>query len=377
MVGLADVAQIARAREMESMKSLRLLAVVSVIGGVLAYPSRTQPIYAAANGMQAGATASHGAEVYANNCAMCHGKNREGNPPVFPSLVGVGSRLTADQISTIVQNGRGKMPPASGVKGADVAAVVAFVSTGDAPPAAPAPAMAVAPATGQGTSLADAGAKVYAQNCSFCHGRDTMGGESGPDLTRSKLVHDDVNGDKISDVVRQGRNGDKKMPAFNLSADEMNGLVAFIHRTAIAASKQTGSRKGVDVADLQTGDLEAGKRYFNGAGTCSTCHSPTGDLAGVASRYQGLALEERMLYPRRVESKVAVTLPNGQTIAGTLAYHDEFVIGMRDGSGVYHSWRVGDVKYKIDAPVNAHADLLPKYSDADIHNLMAYIQTLR
>ena len=363
------------------MKSLRLLAVVSTIGGLMVYPGRTRTIFAAANDIQASASAAHGAEVYANNCAMCHGKNREGNAPVFPTLVGVGSRLTPAQISTIVQNGRGKMPPASGVKGDDVAAVVAFVSGGDAAPAAPASppaaAMVASPAGGQGSALADAGSKIYQQNCSFCHGRDTMGGESGPDLTRSKLVHDDVKGDKISDVVRQGRTGEKKMPAFNFSADEMDSLVAFIHRTANAAAKTVGGRKGVDVADLQTGNLEAGRKYFNGEGKCSSCHSPTGDLAGVATRYQGLALEERMLYPRRVDSKVAVTLPSGQTISGTLAYRDEFVIGMHDGAGTYHSWRVGDVKYKIDSPVDAHVEQLPKYSDADIHNLMAYIQTLR
>jgi cytochrome c oxidase cbb3-type subunit 3 len=227
------------------------------------------------------------------------------------------------------------------------------------------------------SSPADAGAKVYQQNCTFCHGRDAMGGESGPDLTRSKLVHDDVGGDKISEVVRLGRNGAKMMPAFNLSGDEMADLVAFLHRTEAAAAKMSGNRKGVDVSDLQTGNVDAGKRYFNGAGTCSTCHSPTGDLAGVATRYRGLELEERMLYPRKVLSHVVVTLPSGETIAGTLAYRDEFVIGMRDASGTYRSWKVSDIKYKIDAPVNAHVDLLPKYTDTDIHDLMAYIQTLR
>jgi len=361
------------------MKSFRILAIVSAIGGLCLYQGRTRPVFAAPRGIQTAtaATISHGAEVYASNCAMCHGKNREGNPPVFPSLVGVGARLTPDQISTIIQNGRGKMPPASAVKGDDVTAVVAFLTAGDKLVAAPPSVMASMPATGQTSALADAGGKVYQQNCSFCHGRDTMGGESGPDLTRSTLVHDDVNGDKISEVVRLGRNGDKKMPAFNLSSDEMNSLVAFIHRSANAAATMTGKRRGVDVSDLQTGDLEAGKRYFNGAGTCSTCHSPTGDLAGVASRYRGLELEERMLYPRKVLSRITVTLPSGETVAGTLAYQDEFVVGMRDATGTYHSWRVGDVKYKVNSPVNAHVELLPKYSDADVHNLMAYIQTLR
>jgi cytochrome c oxidase cbb3-type subunit 3 len=234
----------------------------------------------------------------------------------------------------------------------------------------------VAPAAQTSTS-ADAGAKVYQQNCTFCHGRDAMGGESGPDLTRSKLVHDDVGGDKIAEVVRLGRTGAKMMPAFNLSAVEMADLVAFLHRTETAAAKLSGNRKGVDVSDLQTGNVDAGRRYFNGAGTCSTCHSPTADLAHVATRYTGLELEQRMLYPRKVLSHVVVTLRSGETIAGTLAYRDEFVIGMRDASGSYRSWKVGDVKYKIDAPVNAHVDLLPKYTDADIHDLMAYIQTLR
>ena len=76
----------------------------------------------------------------------------------------------------------------------------------------------------------------------------------------------------------------------------------------------------MDVSDLQTGNAEAGKRYFNGAGGCATCHSPTGDLAGIASRYQGLELEKQMLYPRHAKSKVTVTLASGQTISGTLAY---------------------------------------------------------
>ena len=104
----------------------------------------------------------------------------------------------------------------------------------------------------------------------------------------------------------------------------------------------------MDVSDLQTGNVEAGKQYFNGAGGCATCHSPTGDLAGIASRYQGLELEEQMLYPRHAKSKVTVTLASGQTIAGTLAYLDEFTIGLIDSTGSYRSWRTRDVQYKVD-----------------------------
>ncbi len=222
-----------------------------------------------------------------------------------------------------------------------------------------------------------AGGSLFQQNCAFCHGRDAGGGETGPDLTRSKLVTADVGGDKIGDVVLHGR-AEKGMPAFsNFSPEQIADLAAFIHSQQAKAMAQSGKRKGVDVSDLQTGNVEAGKAYFNGAGGCASCHSPTGDLAGIATRYEGLQLEERMLYPKDVKSKVTVTLPSGETLAGTLAYLDEFTIGMRDASGSYHSWRVGDVKYKVDAPVEAHVAQFPKYSDADIHNLMAYIQTLR
>jgi len=223
--------------------------------------------------------------------------------------------------------------------------------------------------------LIQQGSALFARDCSFCHGRDASGGESGPDLTRSKLVTQDVDGDKIGPVVRNGR-PEKGMPPFNVSDAQIAALMAFIHTQQRTATARKGGRKGVDVADLQTGTIEAGKQYFNGAGGCATCHAPTGDLAGIASRFEGLALEEQMLYPKNAKSKVTVSHA-GQTIAGTLEYLDEFTVGLVDATGVYRSWRTADVQYKVDAPVNAHVDLFVKYTDADIHNLMAYLQTLR
>jgi len=229
--------------------------------------------------------------------------------------------------------------------------------------------------------LVQKGKTQFQQDCSFCHGRDAQGGESGPDLTRSKLVAADVKGEKIGVVVRTGRL-EKGMPPFDRTDDQIAALAAFIHTqrdNAISGTgiRGVGGRKGVDPSDLQTGNVEAGKQYFNGAGGCATCHSPTGDLTGIASRLQGLELEEQMLYPRHAKSKVAVTLASGEVISGTLAYLDEFTVGLVDSSGSYHSWRTKDVQYKVDAPVNAHVDLFSKYTDDDIHNLMAYLQTLR
>jgi cytochrome c oxidase cbb3-type subunit 3 len=224
--------------------------------------------------------------------------------------------------------------------------------------------------------LVQNGAGLFRQDCSFCHGRSAGGGESGPDLTRSKLVTSDVDGDKIAPVVRHGR-PDRGMPPFDRSDDQIAAIVAFIHTQQIKALTRTGGRRGVDPSDLQTGNAEAGKRYFNGAGGCATCHSPTGDLAGIASRHQGLELERQMLYPRQAKSKVTVTVASGQTVAGTLEYLDEFTVGLIDATGSYRSWRSRDVKVKIVSPVDAHVALFEQYTDDDIHNLMAYLQTLR
>jgi cytochrome c oxidase cbb3-type subunit III len=226
-------------------------------------------------------------------------------------------------------------------------------------------------------ALVQSGSALFRRDCSFCHGRDAGGGESGPDLTRSRLVTEDVGGNKIGLVVRNGR-PDKGMPRFDFSDQEIAGLAAFIHtQLNNAGHAKIGGRKGVDASDLQTGNAEAGKQYFNGAGGCATCHSPDGDLAGIASRYQGLQLEEQMLYPKHVKPKVTVTTASGEIISGTLEYLDEFTVGLIDPTGVYRSWRTRDVQYKVDPGLNAHVELFSKYTDADIHNLMAYLQTLR
>ncbi|HEX4750819.1 MAG TPA: cytochrome c, partial [Bryobacteraceae bacterium] len=220
------------------------------------------------------------------------------------------------------------------------------------------------------------GQALFQQNCAFCHGKDAGGGETGPDLTGSALVASDVHGNNISEVVRHGR-PEKGMPAFQLPDPDMTAIVAFIHMRRDYEEAHPGGRRRVEVADLQTGNVALGKQYFDGAGKCVSCHSPSGDLKGVSRRLVGLKLEEALLFPSNAKAKVTVTLPSGKTLTGDLKYRDEFAIGMVDQDGWYHSWPVSAIKYKIDDPVQAHAELLGKYTDDDVHNLMAYLQTLK
>jgi cytochrome c oxidase cbb3-type subunit 3 len=216
--------------------------------------------------------------------------------------------------------------------------------------------------------------------CGFCHGRDASGGEGGPDLTRSTLVAEDTRGDKIGPLLRAGR-VDRGMPAFDLNEGDLTAIVAFIHDQKTKAESLAGGRRGVDVEDLQTGNAERGRQYFNGAGGCSKCHSASGDLAGVGRRFQGLALLQRMLYPASrpapAPPTVSVTLPSGQIITGKLAYRDEFTIALIDSAGWYRSWALAAVKSTINDPLDAHFDQLGKYSDDDMHDVFAYLQTLR
>jgi mono/diheme cytochrome c family protein len=223
-----------------------------------------------------------------------------------------------------------------------------------------------------------AGQPIFSAQCGFCHGRDAMGGETGPDLTRAASVAADVRGDTLGPLVRNGR-VDKGMPAFSLGDADLAAVVAFIHDQKSKAASLTGGRRGVELADLQTGNAEAGKQYF--AGACSKCHSPTGDFAGLAKRLEGLALLQRMLYPTgavaAARAKVTITPPSGAAITGSLAYRDEFTIALTDSTGAYRAFLTDRVKFTVDNPLEAHVEQLGKYTDDDMHNVLAYLHTLR
>jgi cytochrome c oxidase cbb3-type subunit 3 len=220
----------------------------------------------------------------------------------------------------------------------------------------------------------------FGAQCGFCHGRDAAGGEQGPDLTRSELIAQDVKGDKLGPLVRAGR-VDAGMPSFRLDDAELTAIAAFIHRQMDDFSALGGGRRTVEPEDLATGNAADGRAYFNGAGGCSGCHSATGDLSGVAGRYQGLALLQRMLYPSGrpapAPPKAIFTLPSGQTLVASLAAEDEFSVTVTDALGAPQTYRKNAVKVSIENPMAAHFEQLGKYTDASMHNVLAYLDTLK
>lgn len=275
-----------------------------------------------------------------------------------------------------------------------VAAALAAFSTSLPAQQAPAAAPTNVPATPSAppadkkldVDMVESGQKVFQTNCSFCHGANAKGGESGPDLLRSVLVLDDEGGNKIGVVIHEGR-PDKGMPKFPLTDEQIAGISAFLHDRIHAAAE----RGSYQILNIVTGDAKKGEVYFNGPGGCTSCHSVTGDLAHIGSKLDAVTVQQHIVMPRefrwgpraasappsskRQTVTVTVTQPNGEIVNGKLAQIDDFTVALVDESGEYHSFtRNGDTpKVEVHDPLKAHTDMLLKYSDADIHNLTAYL----
>ena len=204
-------------------------------------------------------------------------------------------------------------------------------------------------------------------------------------MLRSVLVLDDENGKTIGPVILRGR-PDKGMPRFPFTPQQIADIAAFLHNSI----KNAIDRDSYKILNIVTGDPKAGAAYFNGAGRCSSCHSVTGDLKGVGAKYEPVTLQGKMLQPNYSWTEgnpphtvfaisVTVTLASGEAVTGALVYYDDFNVALRDPNGAYHSFtRTKDVpRVEIHNRLQAHLDMLSRYTDADIHNLTAYLVTLK
>ncbi|MDQ6678846.1 MAG: cytochrome c [Acidobacteriota bacterium] len=234
----------------------------------------------------------------------------------------------------------------------------------------------------------DRGKALYGVNCNFCHGSDARGGEGGPNLLRSEMVLNDKNGEGITAIVQNGR-PDQGMPKFPLSAAQISDIAAYIHNFKVG---------GYDVSrmtplSILVGDAKAGEVYFNAQ--CASCHSATGDLKGIASKITDpKALQNFYLMPggggrgprgggaspyTLSPTTVTVSLPSGEKAEGRLGRIDDFIVSVILPDGTQRSFRRdGDTpEVVIHDPLQPHKNLLPKYTDTDIHNLTSYLVTLK
>ena len=229
------------------------------------------------------------------------------------------------------------------------------------------------------------GKQTFGANCSFCHGSDARGGETGPNLVRSQLVLDDQNGELITPIVQKGIPG-KGMPPIPIGPEDIAGVVTFLHSLV---NIQRGMPSTVPI-DILVGDASSGETYFKSAGKCTTCHSATGDFAGIGGKYDPKTLQNLVVSGgggRRgggTESRVppttaVVTLASGQKFEGKLARRDAFFVSIVTDDGNRHTFPLEGTKTKVEVhnPLQAHIDMLGTWKDADIHNVTRYLSTLK
>ena len=241
------------------------------------------------------------------------------------------------------------------------------------------------------------GETLYRANCGTCHGMTAKGTSQGDDLIRSPLLIDDDNGNLLTPVIRDGE-PDKGMPKSTLTDAQISDVIAWLHVQFYAADHRTTYA----FRDILTGDPQKGEAYFNGAAKCSTCHSATGDLAGIGAKYDPHALQQRWLDPRsgfgrggrgfrggaapnpnpdtRGVTTVTVTLPDGKSFSGTLDRIDDFFVSLRDPDGTLHTFprsSPDDPKVAVNDPLKVHVELLRTYTDEEVHDITAYLATLK
>ncbi len=228
------------------------------------------------------------------------------------------------------------------------------------------------------------GKTVYIAQCITCHGTKARGGERGADLVRSLVVLHDRYGSTIGPYLAKGH------PAGNsttLTQEQIVDLSHFLHQQ-VGYTLRTGPYN--KVLDILVGDPREGKAFFNGPGKCSQCHSTTGDLAHIASKYEPPILQLKVVFPQtaafgrrsatnsRKPVTVTVTTPSGQSVTGVLDEIDDFNVSLHDDSGRYRSFHRGPgVKVEKHDPYAGHVALLDEYTDKDIHDVVAYLETFK
>jgi cytochrome c oxidase cbb3-type subunit III len=239
------------------------------------------------------------------------------------------------------------------------------------------------------------GDSLYQMNCRLCHGPDLRGGDGGgPNLLRSQLVLNDKAGELIFPVVRDGRQnpGMSPMPAIRISQDDVRAIAEYIHSVASRSQRQGGPPPGPPISlNVLVGNAATGKTYFEAR--CGSCHSATGDLKGIAAKVpDAMQLQNAWLAGTMSGARgerggrgnanpamVTVTLKTGQKIEGTLNRIDDFIVVLNMDDDTTRSFRrEGDTpKVEIRDPRDPHRNLLPEYTDKDIHDVTAYLETLK
>ena len=229
------------------------------------------------------------------------------------------------------------------------------------------------------------GKALYGINCQACHGQDLRGGDmGGPNLLRSQAALTDQHGEKIIPII-QGARMAQGMPNIGLNNEDAGAVAAYI-RSVIGTISGQGAPPGErqkKPLDILVGDATRGQAYF--AAHCASCHSPAGDLKGIGSKYaessqlQGNWLRGGSGQHTAPPSTVDVTVSPQDKLSGELVHVDDFLVTLKLSDGTQRSFaRNGDLPaVVVHDPLEQHWEMLPRYTDRDIHDVTAYLVTIK
>lgn len=321
--------------------------------------------------------------------SSCHGPqivsgkgySRDNWATVVNGMIARGAKADANEFGEIVDYLAKNLPPRTGTAGAGGAG---FIGAG------PDDAHVV-----DGEAAAR-GQSVYVAECVTCHGNKARGGadsmppaQRGSDLVRSLIVLKDRYGASIGAFLKAGHPTQSGKQSASIEGSQVIDLAHFLH---LKVNDTLRSGPYSRVINVMTGNARAGQEYFNGAGGCNKCHSPAGDLAGVGAKYDPPTLQQKFLFPRTFgfgrrnagpvsppkPVTVKVTEAGGRTVSGTLVHLDDFNVSLRDKDGEYYSWkRTAGLKVEKTDPYAGHIALLDKYTDQNVHDIVAYLESLK
>jgi mono/diheme cytochrome c family protein len=237
-------------------------------------------------------------------------------------------------------------------------------------------------------AAADRGRRTYASQCINCHGTQARGTGTGANLVRSVIVLHDRYGSELGPFLKKGHPTQGGVPSASFTDDQVVDLANFLRQ------RLNDTLRGspiFEAQDVLTGNAKAGEAFFNGAGGCTACHSPARDLAGIGRRLTPINIQQRLLFPpgpgrgRGASASalpttvtVTVTPAGGAAVSGTLVQLDDFTVALRDADGAYRSFRRSpSLKVEKHEPLAAHIALLDTITDPQIHDLVAYLETLK
>jgi len=222
---------------------------------------------------------------------------------------------------------------------------------------------------------------LYAADCQSCHGPDARGTSHGANLVLSDVVLRDRYGNTLGPYLATSH--PRPRPALTSMQ-----VLLLSHLLRARVNDTLRGSPLFAAGNVLTGNATSGEQYFKGEGGCTACHSPANDLAAIGRRMDPITIQQRFLFPNNVGSRrrstpapvptVTVTTASGETLSGSLVHLDDFNVSLRESSGVHRTIRRGPgVRVVKTDPFAAHIELLSRITDQAIHDVVAYLASLK